>query len=538
VKVKGVRLELGEVEAALSRDPRIGQAVAQLIRAVPASHSHCQRCGLQAAHPEAHVDDNGVCAICRRFERERTQVEAYFGVEAQLRERLRAARAAASGPHDTLMLYSGGKDSTYALCRIVEMGANPLVFLLDNGFISEQAKTNVRRVVDQLGLELVVGETPAMNAVFADSLERFSNVCQGCFKAIYTLALNVAVERGIPALVTGLSRGQIFETRLADLYRRGIYDPETVDQTILEARKAYHRMDDTVSQCMDVGIFETDDVLDRIEFIDFYRYIDLELDELLGYVAEHTPWIRPSDTGRSTNCLINQAGIWVHSRERGFHNYTLPYSWDVRLGHKERDAALAELDDQLDEGEVREMLDAVGYRETPPAEPEARLVAFYTADADIPTTDLRRTLAAALPREAIPTAFVRLESLPMTTNGKVDRGALPRLSEDRPLLEGRFVAPSTPQEEVLATIWQEVLGLSAIGVEDDFFELGGDSMHSIQIVAAAREHGLKLTPRDLFAHPTVAGLAAAASDEIASSTEPASVSAEELADLEAEFGDL
>jgi amino acid adenylation domain-containing protein len=538
VKVKGVRIELGEVEAALSRDPRIGQAVAQLVRAAPPSHSHCQRCGLQAAHPEAHLDDAGTCAVCRRFDRDRVQVEAYFGEEWQLLARLKAAKASASGAHDTLMLYSGGKDSTYALCRIVEMGANPLVFLLDNGFISEQAKTNVRRVVDQLGLELVTGETPAMNTVFADSLERFSNVCQGCFKAIYTLALNIAVERGIPALVTGLSRGQIFETRLADLYRRGIYDPDTVDDTILEARKAYHRMDDAVSQCMDVGIFETDDVLDRIEFIDFYRYVDVDLHDLLGYVAEHTPWIRPSDTGRSTNCLINQAGIWVHTRERGFHNYTLPYSWDVRLGHKERDAALAELDDQLEESEVREMLDAVGYRETPPPEQEARLVAFFTADADIPTSDLRRTLASSLPREAIPTAFVRLESLPMNANGKVDRSLLPRLSEERPLLEGRFIAPSTPTEEVLATIWQEVLGLTAIGVEDDFFELGGDSMHSIQIVAAARTQGLNLIPRDLFAHPTIAGLAAAASGELTGPAVAASVSAEELADLEAEFGGL
>ncbi len=104
---------------------------------------------------------------------------------------------------------------------------------MDNGFISEEAKTNVRRVVDELGLELVIGETPAMTGVFADSLRRFSNVCQGCFKVIYTLAMNLAVERGISTIVTGLSRGQIFETRLADLYRRGIFDPSLVDGIIL-----------------------------------------------------------------------------------------------------------------------------------------------------------------------------------------------------------------------------------------------------------------------------------------------------------------
>ena len=537
VKIRGVRLELGEVEAALGRHPDVREAVAHVVRAAPRRDEHCHRCGLEAAHPEAHLDAEGLCAPCRRFDRDRSRVDAYFGDEAELRGLLAEARDRARGPYDTLMLYSGGKDSTYALCRIVEMGANPLVFLMDNGFISEQAKTNVRRVVDQLGLDLHVASTPAMPKIFADSLARFSNVCQGCFKTIYTLALTLAEQRGIPALVTGLSRGQIFETRLEDLYRRGVYDPDVVDRTILEARKAYHRMDDAVSKHLDVRVFETDDVLDRVRFIDFYRYVDVGLDQLLEYVAEHTPWIRPGDTGRSTNCLINQAGIYVHTVERGFHNYTLPYSWDVRLGHKERDAALAELDDDLDPEEIRRMLDTVGYREDASPEPEARLVAFYTADRDIPTAELRRSLSHWLPRDVIPSSFARLDRLPLTGHGKVDRAALPLPPTDRPLMEARYVAPRTAEERILAGIWGEVLGLQEIGVEDDFFELGGDSMHCIQIVSDARDRGLSFGPRDLFAHPTVAGLAAvAAGTESRRAPRSAAASPSELAELDAEFG--
>ena len=537
VKVRGVRLELGEVEAALGRHPEVQEAVAHVVRAAPRRDEHCGRCGLEAAHPEAHLDAEGLCAPCRRFERERSRVDAYFSDEAELRARLAEARDRARGPYDTLMLYSGGKDSTYALCRIVEMGANPLVFLMDNGFISEQAKVNVRRVVDQLGLDLHVASTPAMPAIFADSLARFSNVCQGCFKTIYTLALTLADQHGIPALVTGLSRGQIFETRLEDLYRRGVYDPEVVDRTILQARKAYHRMDDAVSRHLDVGVFETDDVLDHVRFIDFYRYVDVGLDELLAYVAEHTPWIRPGDTGRSTNCLINQAGIYVHTVERGFHNYTLPYSWDVRLGHKERDAALAELDDDLDPDEIRQMLDAVGYREHAPPEPEARLVAFYTADRDLANAELRRSLAQWLPADVIPSSFVRLERLPLTGHGKVDRAALPLPPTERPLLAARDVEARTPAEQALVAIWSEVLGLQEIGVDDDFFELGGDSMHCIQIVTAARDRGLSFGARDLFAHPTVAGLAVvAAGNEPRRAPRSAVASASELAELDEEFG--
>ena len=91
-----------------------------------------------------------------------------------------------------------------------------------------------------------------MNRIFADSLERYSNVCNGCFKTIYTMSLNLARERGIGFIVTGLSRGQIFETRLADLFANGVFDPDEIDRTIVEARKAYHRMDDVVRRCLDV----------------------------------------------------------------------------------------------------------------------------------------------------------------------------------------------------------------------------------------------------------------------------------------------
>ena len=253
VKVRGVRVELTDIEATLARHPAVETCAAQLSTvARNAQAVRCHRCGLEGTHPEARLDESRICQVCRRFEGERANVARYFGTMDELRAILDEARREATGAHDCLMLFSGGKDSTYALIRIVELGARPLVFLFDNGFISGQAKDNARRVVDQLGLELVIGETPAMPAIFAESLARFSNVCNGCYKAIYTMAMNLAVQRGIRHIVTGLSRGQIFETRLADLYRRGVYAPDEVDRITLEARKAYHRMDDVVAREMDV----------------------------------------------------------------------------------------------------------------------------------------------------------------------------------------------------------------------------------------------------------------------------------------------
>lgn len=538
VKVGGIRVELAEVEAALAAHPAVVDAAARLVGSAQLhGDRRCVECGLEAGHPEARIDEQGRCQLCVRFANERDEVARYFGSLDDFQELLADARQRSSGAYDCLVLCSGGKDSTYALCRTVELGAHPLVFLLDNGFISEQAKDNVRRVCDMLGLELVIGSTPSMPTIFAESLGRFANVCQGCFKTVYTLALNLAVERGIGAIVTGLSRGQIFETRLADLYRRRIYDPEIVDRTIDEARRAYHRMDDAVAPLLDAGGLSADEVLDRVTFIDFYRYTSVELDELLDYIGKRTPWIRPSDTGRSTNCLINEAGIFVHKVERGFHNYSLPYSWDVRLGHKERDAAVAELDDELDPSNIRRMLDEVGYQATPRSGRDDRLVAYYVAPAEVPSGELRDFVAERIPTSVVPSAFVRMDALPLTGHGKLDRDALPVPGVDRPQITTPYVEPRTPTEWLLSEVWSEVLGLSKVGVHDDFFDLGGESMRCIQIASTARERGLVITPRDVFRHPTIAALSEIVVDgAVVVQPKAAEVSADELEGLIREFG--
>ena len=227
------------------------------------------------------------------------------------------------------------------LGRLADMGLKVLAFTLDNGYISEEAKANIRRVVATLGVDHVFGSTPAMNEIFVDSLKRHSNVCQGCFKTIYTLAMNLAKEKSIPFIITGLSRGQFFETRLTeDLFNQPCSDLVQIDQTVLDARRAYHQIDDAVHRNLDVADLQGEQIFKEVRILDFYRYCDVNLDEMYEYLDRRLPWVRPSDTGRSTNCLINDVGIYVHKRREGFHNYALPYAWDVRMGHKQRDAAL------------------------------------------------------------------------------------------------------------------------------------------------------------------------------------------------------
>ncbi|MEU8587398.1 non-ribosomal peptide synthase/polyketide synthase [Streptomyces sp. NPDC048664] len=123
-------------------------------------------------------------------------------------------------------------------------------------------------------------------------------------------------------------------------------------------------------------------------------------------------------------------------------------------------------------------------------------------------TELRAHLAAELPDYMLPAAFVTVPDLPLTANGKVDRRRLPE-PDWAAGGESSYRAPGTETEDVLAGIWAELLGVERVGVDDNFFMLGGDSILSIQVVSRARTAGLALTPRDLFRHPTVAALAAA-----------------------------
>jgi amino acid adenylation domain-containing protein/non-ribosomal peptide synthase protein (TIGR01720 family) len=124
------------------------------------------------------------------------------------------------------------------------------------------------------------------------------------------------------------------------------------------------------------------------------------------------------------------------------------------------------------------------------------------------SNDLRHFLSERLPEYMVPSVFVQIDAIPLTPNGKADRKALPEPDTTRPELDHAFVAPRTSIEAKLVEIWAEVLRVERVGIHDNFFEFGGDSILSLQIVAKANQAGLKLTPKELFKHPTIAELAA------------------------------
>ncbi|HEX8433121.1 MAG TPA: amino acid adenylation domain-containing protein, partial [Longimicrobium sp.] len=169
---------------------------------------------------------------------------------------------------------------------------------------------------------------------------------------------------------------------------------------------------------------------------------------------------------------------------------------------------LGEIEARLAQHEgVREAV--VAAREDVPG--DTRLVAYWTGDA-VDAQALRAHLAERLPEHMVPAAYVHLEAMPLTPNGKLDRKALP--SPDGAAYSAReYEAPVGATETALAEIWAEVLGVERVGRWDNFFELGGHSLIAVTLISRMRRRGLHAEVRALFTTPTLAGLAGAVTGE-------------------------
>ena len=171
---------------------------------------------------------------------------------------------------------------------------------------------------------------------------------------------------------------------------------------------------------------------------------------------------------------------------------------------------------RIELGEVETVLNQhPGVRECVVLAPEdargdKRLVAYFVRDPRDPgeVDDLRKFMKVRVPEYMVPTAFVSMEALPLTANGKLDRSALP-MPERKSSCAANCSSKHSVAEQTLMKIWADVLKLDHVGVEDNFFDLGGDSILGTLILARAAQAGIRISPRQLFQHQTIAALASA-----------------------------
>ena len=167
---------------------------------------------------------------------------------------------------------------------------------------------------------------------------------------------------------------------------------------------------------------------------------------------------------------------------------------------------------------------------------DKRLVAYLvSSNGSIPSAaDLRSQLLLKLPDYMVPAAFISLPSFPLTANAKIDRRALP-VPDWAPASSGaNYIAPRTPQEETFAKIWADVLHLEKVGIEDNIFELGADSLHVFQIAARANQAGIEVKPRQILQHRQISAIFSAVAADLATSG-PAAKSAPLMAVSRAKY---
>lgn len=514
VKIRGYRIELGEIEAALSKYPGVNESVVVVKESKkrPVEILVCSNCGITTAYPNTQINDNGLCRVCQEMSVYQKYCDQYFKSPDDLDKLLKQKNDGKKGKYDCLLLYSGGRGSAYALYHLVEMGYQVLAVTYDNGYFSKVDLENIKKITSRLGVDHLVLRHPKTDAILKESLKLAQTVCRGCFHTSASLAAEYAYKNQIKVVVGAtLSRGQIIENKLFFLFEQGISDVDQLEKEIKSIQKSAPEMDKTIFDLIDIDAINDKSAYDNVTFVDFYRYFDVTNEAMIAYLNDKDPYWRTRKNYAiySTNCAIKQIGDFYHLKERGFHYYGSATSWEKRLGH----LTLENVKEDLTCGAKQAAYDSLARRIHYEAGPVAgkietqSICAYYVASGELEASDLRDYLQAKLPEYMIPSYFIKIDQIPLTPNGKIDKKALPEPSLNA-LVSSEYVAPENETEERLAEIWQKILGVERVGTGDNFFEIGGNSILLIQMhTQIEKQYPGKLTITDLFAFPTIGKLA-------------------------------
>ncbi len=498
VKVRGNRIELDEIEACIMR-----------INNRQTNKVVCKSCLLDSY--STTIDSDGTCEVCRNYEKNAEQIRTVFGCLDDFRKLMERATVSKNSKYDCMLLYSGGKDSTYVLLQLIEMGYKVLAYTFDNGYLSEQAFRNINKITKTLGVDSVIGTFPKMDEVFSESIQRYHTVCDGCYKVLVTLSTKYAMEHGIVAIVTGLDRGQLIETKLKGLLEQGIVS--NIDQYLIEQRKVYHYWNNNFISIQELPGESKE--MDKIHFLDYFFYDNVNEAKVLERLKQSDIWKRSYDSGLcSTNCRINDVGTYAFYKVNGYHNYAAPLSWEIRLNQITREEGVAKISiEHFDYNYINETLARLGVnadvqiRNCRVVMIDNRLIAFLDCPGEMDITKVQTYLKQELPSYMMPYRFIVLRGFPITESGKIDNMALMALAKEKisnydtrkiddPILAG------------LINIWKKILGHSDFGMDDNFFDIGGDSLDAVLMSEEIQTYfGYAIPFEDMVDKFTINGIA-------------------------------
>jgi amino acid adenylation domain-containing protein len=516
VKIRGHRIEPGEIETALNSHPDIdscivvpkgGQELQEKTR-------ECKQCGIWSNYPGIVINKDDICNYCENFDRYKRLITQYFKTMDDLEQKIREGADRKKGKYDCLLVYACERVATYALYRLLDMGLNILTVTYDSGHYDQESLERISEITKKMGVDHFFLRHERSDEILKESLRSAQTMCKGCIHTSSSLAGEYAYKNGIPFVIgETLSRGQIVENKLYKFMDMGITDVNELEREIDKLTKNTALIDKKIYDIIGIDIVSDGTIYDRVEFLDFYRYCDVSHDEMIAYLDEKDSYWKDLDTKAiySTDCKICQVGNFNHLKHKGFHYTGSAKSWDQRMGLTTLQNVKDDLYIDMTTEEHAAFLGELGYvPEKSDGAGGKYLCAYYIAEngRELTVSQLRNWLSGRIPEYMIPSFFIKLEEMPLTGNGKIDRKALPSPEGFRPKLSCTFVAPRTDMEKIIAGIWKEVLKTELAGVEDNFFDLGGSSLDIIQMGNKLQDiTGKEIPVVTLFSNPTIAALA-------------------------------
>ncbi|MCP4217705.1 MAG: AMP-binding protein [bacterium] len=507
MKLRGYRIEPGEIEAALMSSSEIEDC------AVIAGEGSewdkrikvCRKCGISTRYAKATIGEDGVCNFCNDFHKYKEDIDRYFRTPEELKAMARKASAEAGSKYDCLILYNGGRAAGYAIYKLVELGLKVMAITYDNFYFSKKEIANIKNILASVGVDHDIVTHEKTDYVLKRSLEKAQTVCRGCFHISSSLAAQYALTHNIPVTIGAtLSRGQVIENKLLPFLDQGITELSELEAKVAELGGSAVNVDKDMFDLIDIKEVSDGSIRKKVKGVDFFRYFDVTNKDMIEYLDNRDPyWLdRKRYAVYSTNCSIKQLGDYGVLHETGLHYYGAATSWEKRLGHITMDNLEEDLSCSISSKQHDRFLEHFGIPAKPPAEAERFIAAYIvTNKEDIDIGELRERLALRLPDYMMPAYFTVMDDIPLTANGKVDRIKLP--DPRKSVLRKAFVAPEEGVQQILADTWSEVLGVEKIGIDDNFFQVGGDSIKAIQVAAKLVSKQLKLEISELFSHPTI-----------------------------------
>lgn len=507
IKIRGHRVELDACENIFEQHPEIHEC-AVVFKTVSKQGNrqskNCKQCGITDSYPGISLNYENVCNMCEAHATWKEPEREYFREIDSIRPDILSFTKSESD-YDCLFLYSGGKDSTYALYRLAEMGLRILAFTFDNGFISKNAIKNIKAVVNKLNVDHVTYKYEAMKPIFCAGLKIESSVCNGCFKVLRILSTRLAYEKKIGSIITGFSRGQIYDLRLESIFKSGIQDMQTIEEKILEQRIMYHCQNNYVNQSFKAEELVCKEMLQEVALIDFYRYTDVKKSEIIDFLKQRGFLDNPEETGAcSTNCLINDVGIYFQGVKYSYDNYVSPRSWEARLGHITLEEAVCEGTTGVNTAKIESILRQLDYDVEVEAEASNKvMVAYYTSSHK--QEKLYEYFANRVPSYMLPHTWIHTEKIPKKASGKTNYQSLENKSD---LEMKKYIAPISETEKGLEDIWCKVLGYKQISIDEGFMSLGGSSLNIMKIIADVYDaYNVEIPIGQLFSNITIKELA-------------------------------